>query len=115
MVSTSPRTRFTDPNWEDVMTYCSNEWMSDFTYEGIRSYLVGLACKPPRRPWSPRHNSWRWSAWPTWGAIRPTCSSVYLITQANTLPLPDPWRLDDRPGWGLRTTTWPPILSPQMN
>lgn len=29
------------PDWTDVMTYCSQEWVSDFTYEGIRSYLVG--------------------------------------------------------------------------
>ena len=38
-----------DPNWKDVMTYCSNEWVSDFTYEGIRNYLVGtgfLAVQP---------------------------------------------------------------------
>ena len=31
-----------DPNWKDVMTYCSNEWVSDFTYEGIRSYLASV-------------------------------------------------------------------------
>jgi hypothetical protein len=29
------------PSWKDVMTYCDNQWVSDFTYEGIRSYLVG--------------------------------------------------------------------------
>lgn len=31
-----------DPNWKDVMTYCQNQWVSDFTYEGIRSYLASL-------------------------------------------------------------------------
>lgn len=27
------------PNWKDVMTYCSNQWMSDFTYEGLMTYF----------------------------------------------------------------------------
>jgi hypothetical protein len=27
------------PSWNDVMTYCNNQWVSDFTYEGIRSRL----------------------------------------------------------------------------
>ncbi|MGC9371682.1 MAG: Ig-like domain-containing protein, partial [Paracoccaceae bacterium] len=34
------------PSWKDVMTYCNNLWMSDVTYEGIRSRMVsesGLA------------------------------------------------------------------------
>lgn len=30
------------PSWKDVMTYCDNQWVSDFTYEAIRSYLVGV-------------------------------------------------------------------------
>lgn len=30
------------PNWKDVMTYCSNQWISDFTYEGIRSYMLTI-------------------------------------------------------------------------
>jgi hypothetical protein len=29
-----------DPNWKDVMTYCEYQWISDFTYEGIRDHLV---------------------------------------------------------------------------
>jgi hypothetical protein len=28
------------PNWKDVMTYCEYQWISDFTYEGIRDHLV---------------------------------------------------------------------------
>ncbi len=27
------------PEWKDVMTYCDNQWVSDFTYEGIMSFL----------------------------------------------------------------------------
>lgn len=30
------------PSWKDVMTYCANQWVSDFTYEGIRNRLVSL-------------------------------------------------------------------------
>ncbi len=39
------------PTWKDVMTYCSNQWISDFTYEGIRDYIVGvgLNADSPRR------------------------------------------------------------------
>jgi len=31
------------PNWKDVMTYCSNQWISDFTYEGIRNHQVSVS------------------------------------------------------------------------
>jgi len=27
------------PTWKDVMTYCSNQWISDFTYEGLMTYF----------------------------------------------------------------------------
>jgi hypothetical protein len=27
-------------NWTDVMSYCANEWISDFTYKGIRDRLI---------------------------------------------------------------------------
>ena len=28
------------PSWNDIMTYCSNEWLSDFTYKGIYAEMV---------------------------------------------------------------------------
>ena len=28
------------PSWKDIMTYCSNEWLSDFSYEGIYNRMV---------------------------------------------------------------------------
>lgn len=28
------------PTWKDVMTYCNNQWISAYTYEGIRDRLV---------------------------------------------------------------------------
>lgn len=28
-----------DPSWTDVMTYCPNEWISDYTYEALMDYF----------------------------------------------------------------------------
>jgi len=28
------------PTWKELMTYCDNEWISDFTYKGIRNQLI---------------------------------------------------------------------------
>jgi hypothetical protein len=30
------------PDWRDVMTYCNNQWVSDFTYEGIRQRFSNI-------------------------------------------------------------------------
>ena len=30
-------------NWTDIMTYCANEWMSDYTYNGLRSRISSEA------------------------------------------------------------------------
>ncbi len=27
------------PTWKDVMTYCTNQWVSDFTYEGLMTFF----------------------------------------------------------------------------
>jgi len=27
------------PTWKDLMTYCDNEWLSDFTYEGLMDFF----------------------------------------------------------------------------
>jgi hypothetical protein len=29
------------PTWTDMMTYCANEWISDFTYEGLLDWFQG--------------------------------------------------------------------------
>ena len=34
------RAIYTPAGWYDVMTYCDYQWISGFTYEGIRDYLV---------------------------------------------------------------------------
>ena len=35
------------PNWKDVMTYCDNQWLGDFTYEGLMSYFQSHPVSPP--------------------------------------------------------------------
>ncbi len=40
------------PSWEDVMTYCDNQWIGDFTYERLMTYFQvtpGLAPTTDRR------------------------------------------------------------------
>jgi hypothetical protein len=32
--------RIITPDWYDVMTYCTPEWMSDYTYKNIRSQMI---------------------------------------------------------------------------
>ena len=87
------------PSWKDVMTYCSNEWVSDFTYEGIRSYLARWGCEPcpgagqrHRFPGGGRHGR----------SVKP-----YRQPGKRLSDLPGQYdpaagrrRLDDRPGWG---------------
>ena len=36
----SDRTEVYPPTWTDMMTYCNNEWISDYTYEKIHDYIV---------------------------------------------------------------------------
>jgi hypothetical protein len=31
---------YTPTGWHDVMTYCDYQWISDFTYKGLRDYMV---------------------------------------------------------------------------
>ena len=33
--------------WHDVMTYCSTQWLSSYTYEGIRDRLAAEAALFP--------------------------------------------------------------------
>lgn len=28
-----------DPGWTDLMTYCENQWISNYTYEGLKTYI----------------------------------------------------------------------------
>ena len=33
--------------WNDVMSYCSNQWLSDYTYNGMYSYMISHPSAPP--------------------------------------------------------------------
>jgi hypothetical protein len=77
------------PSWKDVMTYCSNEWLSDFTYEGIRSYLMGLGFGP--EPAAVTASEFLIVAgMADLESNTASLDNVYLISQDNTLPLPEP-------------------------
>jgi len=39
-------------DWHDVMTYCAYQWISNFTYEGIRDYLVAQGVQVAKEPTS---------------------------------------------------------------
>jgi hypothetical protein len=77
------------PSWKDVMTYCPNEWVSDFTYEGIRTYLSGLGLMSQS---ATAASSDFLAVGGTADLESNTASldNVYLIHQSNTLPLPLP-------------------------
>lgn len=77
------------PSWEDVMTYCSNEWVSDFTYEGIRSYLVGTGFAPqPAEVTAAQFLAVVGTA--NLDTNSAALTNVYLVNQNNTLALPIP-------------------------
>ena len=78
------------PTWTDVMTYCANEWMSDFTYEGIRTYLTDLGLSPiSRAPAAVTASDFiAVSGMANLSDNSASLNDVYKITQTNTLPLP---------------------------
>lgn len=78
------------PNWKDVMTYCSNEWVSDFTYEGIRSYLVGLGLTSAAQAQVAAAQFLVLVGAADLQDNTASLESVYLIDQDSTLPLPEP-------------------------
>jgi hypothetical protein len=78
------------PSWKDVMTYCSNEWVSDFTYEGIRNYLVGIGLQTPEPASVEAAQFLAISGMADLETNSASLNNVYLISQNNTLPLPNP-------------------------
>jgi hypothetical protein len=90
------------------MTYCSNEWISDFTYEGIRSYLasVGLA----KSAEVTQANEWLAVMGMVYLANNTgQLESVYLIPEPNQLTLPEPgdWTIALVDGGGNDLATYP--------
>lgn len=41
-----PRAVYPGTTWYDVMSYCSNQWISDYTYEGMHSYMLTNPSRP---------------------------------------------------------------------
>jgi hypothetical protein len=78
------------PSWKDVMTYCSNEWVSDFTYEGIRNYLVGIGLQTPEPKLVEANQFLAVSGMAYLATNSASLDNLYLISQNNILPLPTP-------------------------
>jgi hypothetical protein len=71
------------------MTYCSYEWLSDFTYEGIRSYLVGVGLLSAAPAQVTASDFLAVAGMANLENTTATLDNVYLIHQDNTLPLPE--------------------------
>lgn len=78
------------PTWTDVMTYCDNEWMSDYTYEGIRSYIVSSAGSSPELAQSAAGEHLIVIGSADLDSHTASLENVQLIQQAVQLPLPIP-------------------------
>jgi hypothetical protein len=77
------------PTWKDLMSYCDNLWMSDFTYEGIRSYLVSLGMMEEPQTVS-ASQSLVLTGLANLAFETASLADVYLFDQAAELPLPEP-------------------------
>ncbi|HVP20619.1 MAG TPA: hypothetical protein VMS73_02040 [Anaerolineaceae bacterium] len=76
------------PSWKDVMTYCSNLWMSDFTYVGIRNYLVGTGFLTVQPAAVTASQFLAVEGMADLSNNTAHLDNVSLITQTNTIPLP---------------------------
>lgn len=76
------------PTWKDVMTYCSNQWVSDFTYEGIRARTVAVGTASTQ-PSATADKFLIVSGRADLEAKTATLENVSLIQQSNTAPLPE--------------------------
>jgi hypothetical protein len=83
------------PTWKDVMTYCSNQWVSDFTYEGIRSYLVGIGLQSEATQSVTASEFLAVMGLADLESETASLESVYQLSQDATIPLPEPgdWTL----------------------
>jgi hypothetical protein len=72
------------------MTYCDNEWVSDFTYEGIRDYLVGVGLQANSIQTVTASDFLIVVGMADLETNTASLESVYMITQDATAPLPVP-------------------------
>jgi hypothetical protein len=77
------------PTWKDVMTYCDNQWVSDFTYEGIRTYLVGIGQQAAAPAMVTASDFLAVVGTADMVSNTASLESVYLISQDATVPLPE--------------------------
>ncbi len=84
------------PTWKDVMTYCNNEWLSDFTYEGIRDYIVSVGMLQQDAQQVTAGEYLLVSGLADLASNTASLNEVYKITKKATLSLPDPgnWSID---------------------
>ncbi|HSM58541.1 MAG TPA: hypothetical protein VK879_20470 [Candidatus Sulfomarinibacteraceae bacterium] len=86
-----------DSNWRDVMTYCNNQWISDFTYEGIRDYLetVGSVGPISSAPVGTSESFLVVSGLADLDAGTAELFDMYLLDEPGSVPLPEPgdWTL----------------------
>ena len=78
------------PDWKDVMTYCDNQWVSDYTYEGIRSYLDGINMLANSVQTVTASDFLVVVGMADLDDNSASLESVYQITQDATVPLPTP-------------------------
>lgn len=83
------------PTWKDMMTYCANQWVSDFTYEGIRNYTVSLGSAGISSLAATAGQVLLVSGSADLEQNTATLGQVALIPQSATLTLPEPgdWRI----------------------
>ena len=76
------------PDWYDLMTYCDSLWVSDFTYEGIRDYLVANDATTIQTTQALADEFVLVSGMADLGAHTAQLDSIYLIQQTRAIPLP---------------------------
>jgi hypothetical protein len=102
-----------DPNWHDLMTYCDNLWVSDFTYEGIRDYLVEVGQAEAQRQLLAANEFLVITGLVDLDTNTGELDSVYLIENTSEVSLPEPgdWviALQDASGTDLITYAFAPL------
>lgn len=98
------------PDWKDVMTYCDNQWLGDFTYEGLMTYFQTHAVSPP----ADRRLLNQMDRLLVAGSINPATgqvdlSALYVIPNAGDVEprLPGPYAIVLRGGGGGELARYP--------
>lgn len=97
------------PSWKDVMTYCDNQWVSDFTYEGIRGYLVGIGMQSLALEKVTAGEFLAVMGQADLESSTASLSSVYKIAETASIDLPEPgeWEIALVDGGGSDLAVYP--------